>query len=299
MGVENFWRQLKHNYLHNYARPRLDHLVWILIYNVTPSYVARMETLEDGYRLGRLKQLTTYQHRFKESWIKLEDKPMSENMYNTNVSSWTCNCGSQKYHRHHLCKHLVHAVGRPDKSFWRNVTRRRVAPLYRHPLLIPKNSTRISGNAPNEYIEPDGAITDGDDRVWSGDPTRLDNRNGWKALVENPSTRTNGTQLAGSNLASRKRTHEDPNPINQASESDPPEAKRPCTDSEIIDLTPTSPPREEYPFERAEVSDASGFDYGSEDELEVSNFFLLSARNLAYLFSLTSSVKTLNRLLRI
>ncbi|KAF8189700.1 hypothetical protein BJ912DRAFT_1058950 [Pholiota molesta] len=45
--------------------------------------------------------------------------------------------------------------------------------------------------------------------------------------------------------------------------------ERPRTDSEIIDLTPTSPLREEYPFGRAEVLDASGFDYGSEDELEL------------------------------
>jgi len=40
MGVKNFWRQLKHNYLHNIVRPCLDHLVWILIYKVTPTYYA-------------------------------------------------------------------------------------------------------------------------------------------------------------------------------------------------------------------------------------------------------------------
>ncbi len=58
MGVENFWRQLKHNYLHNYTRPRLDQLVWVLIHRVTPAYFARMDGLQDGYRMGRSKPLT-------------------------------------------------------------------------------------------------------------------------------------------------------------------------------------------------------------------------------------------------
>ncbi|KAF9480702.1 hypothetical protein BDN70DRAFT_877273 [Pholiota conissans] len=47
MAVENFWRQLKHNYLHNIARPRLDHLIWI--------------------RVGRSRPLTTYQRAFKKA----------------------------------------------------------------------------------------------------------------------------------------------------------------------------------------------------------------------------------------
>ncbi|KAF9554479.1 hypothetical protein CPC08DRAFT_644287, partial [Agrocybe pediades] len=41
MNVENFWLQLKHNHLHHVPRPRLDHLVWVLIYKVTPAYIAR------------------------------------------------------------------------------------------------------------------------------------------------------------------------------------------------------------------------------------------------------------------
>ena len=73
------------------------------------------------------------------------------------INTWTCNCGQQKYHCHHLCKHLVQAVGLVDKRFFRTIVRRRVVPIYQHPLLVLKGST------PGEYIEPDGAITDGDD----------------------------------------------------------------------------------------------------------------------------------------
>lgn len=49
MNVENFWRQLKHGFLHNHVRPRLDLLVWILVTKVTPAYLARAHILDDGY----------------------------------------------------------------------------------------------------------------------------------------------------------------------------------------------------------------------------------------------------------
>ncbi|THV01357.1 hypothetical protein K435DRAFT_565736, partial [Dendrothele bispora CBS 962.96] len=41
MNVENFWKQLKHDNLHHILHPRLDQLVWILIHEVTPSYLTR------------------------------------------------------------------------------------------------------------------------------------------------------------------------------------------------------------------------------------------------------------------
>src|SRR5271156_5937705 len=108
MGVEKFRRQLKHNHLHLVAHPRLDHLVWILIYNVTPPYFARMEILDDGYCIGRSKTLTTYQRAFKKVWKKLALKPLSGKSYKTSISEWKCDCWQQKYQCHHLCKHLVH-----------------------------------------------------------------------------------------------------------------------------------------------------------------------------------------------
>ncbi|KAK0494167.1 hypothetical protein EDD18DRAFT_1077894, partial [Armillaria luteobubalina] len=41
MNVENFWKQLKHDWLHWLLHPRLDHLIYILIYHVTPVYLHR------------------------------------------------------------------------------------------------------------------------------------------------------------------------------------------------------------------------------------------------------------------
>jgi hypothetical protein len=173
MSVENFWRQLKHNYLHHMLRPRLDLLVWILINNITPEYIAHAEILEDTHRLGRSKQLTTYQRYFKKSWQALEATPVGGKVYVTDVAMWTCNCGQQKYQCHHLCKHLVHAVLHPPISFWRGVIRRRVAPLYRHPALVPQTNDG-EPSSDGEYANPDsGSITEGDDHVWLGNPEML------------------------------------------------------------------------------------------------------------------------------
>ncbi|KAI0042580.1 hypothetical protein FA95DRAFT_1456218, partial [Auriscalpium vulgare] len=171
MNVENFWKQLKHDFLHNLLRPRLDHLVWILKTQVTAAYFVRADVLEDSHRLGRSKALTTYQTYFKRAWRELSRKPIQRDLtrtfvYQTDVLSWTCNCGSQKFNTHHLCKHLVQAVPEPSTRFWRQVIRRRTTPIYRHPELHA-----VSAAA---YADPnDGSITDGDDHVWLGDAAVL------------------------------------------------------------------------------------------------------------------------------
>ena len=126
MGTENFWRQLKHNYLHHTLRPRLDRLVWILIDKVTQEYIARADVLEDTHRLGRSKPLTTYQRYFKSAWKKLEEVPASvhgHSKYITSIEEWTCNCSQQKYHPQHLCEHPVQAVPRLPSTFWRQIIR--------------------------------------------------------------------------------------------------------------------------------------------------------------------------------
>lgn len=87
MGTENFWRQLKHNYLHHTLRPRLDHLVWILLNKVTPEHLARAEVLEDTHRLGRSEPLSAYQRYFESAWQALAQLPVSGRMYVTSVGA--------------------------------------------------------------------------------------------------------------------------------------------------------------------------------------------------------------------
>ena len=57
--------------------------------------------------------------------------------------------------------------------------RRRVVPIYQHPLLVLEGSTHV------DYVEPDGVISDGDDNKWSSDKKLLKGSDGgWKELVE-------------------------------------------------------------------------------------------------------------------
>lgn len=77
------------------------------------------------------------------------------------------------------------AVEPPPKTFWQQVVRRRVTPLYRHPVLVPR------GSAHGLFIDPDdGSITDGDDNLWSGD-VRLLEHGRWREIFGGP--RRNGT----------------------------------------------------------------------------------------------------------
>ncbi|RDX42199.1 hypothetical protein OH76DRAFT_1320566, partial [Lentinus brumalis] len=79
--------------------------------------------------------------------------------------------GAQKYHPHHLCKHLVQAVPDPlPIKFWRDIYRRRTTPLYRHPDVQSSDSENSTEPYPNA---DDGTITDGDDHVWLGDRVQL------------------------------------------------------------------------------------------------------------------------------
>jgi len=64
--------------LHHVARPRLDHLVWILINKVTPEYFARAEFLQDTHCMGRPKEFLTYQKYFKTAWQKLAKAAIPE-----------------------------------------------------------------------------------------------------------------------------------------------------------------------------------------------------------------------------
>ncbi|KAJ7474160.1 hypothetical protein FB451DRAFT_1035044 [Mycena latifolia] len=178
MNVENFWKQLKHGFLHNHVRPHLDLLVWILVTKVTPAYLARAHVLEDGYRIGRSKPLTPFQKQFKAAWLALLKLPIStdaDQKYITCVAQWTCTCKAYKFHCCHLCKHLVQAVGLPPMKFWGQVVRRRTVPLYRHPALVSIDEAAV------QYTEPtDGSITDGDDHAWSGDHALLEGGGGWR-----------------------------------------------------------------------------------------------------------------------
>lgn len=163
MNVENFWRQLKHDFLHHHLRPRLDELVYVLVANVTPAYLERAEILDDDRRFSRAQPLTTYQKYFKTSWAHLKSIPCSSRDYETDITTWTCNCGAQKYNAHLLCKHLVHAVPEPSPQFFAEIHRRRTLPIYRHHEICPVATSTLTVPEQSAPGTNDGSITDGDD----------------------------------------------------------------------------------------------------------------------------------------
>lgn len=161
MIVENFWRQLKHDYLHNVLHPWLNHLVWILNYKVTPTYIAQTEVLNSEYWAGHAKTLTTYQRYFKTSWKKLLKAMTSNKKYETHMGDWICG-------RNTTSTISASTWSRPlalhPLIFWSEVYRRHVLLIYQHLELIEKLKDESSENNNAKwkqitYLEPDGLPT--------------------------------------------------------------------------------------------------------------------------------------------
>ncbi|CAK5263435.1 unnamed protein product [Mycena citricolor] len=145
MSVENFWKNLKHGTLHHFLHPRLDQLVYLIVTDIVPTFEASMLKFDPNWRLGRSKKLAPWQSAFKSEWAKLSRRELDSNAdsYTTDISTWTCTCGQQKYNAFLLCKHLVQSVESPDPRFFREVYRRRVTPFYHHALLKPKDGSSV------------------------------------------------------------------------------------------------------------------------------------------------------------
>ncbi|KAJ7460480.1 hypothetical protein B0H11DRAFT_2242054 [Mycena galericulata] len=156
MSVENFWRNLKHETLHHFVHPRLDQLVYLIAVEVLPYTEAKMQIFETDFRPGRAKALTPYRKAFKKCWKMLALRPLGNQVYITNLSTWTCSCGQQKYNAFLLCKHMVQAFHSPHPDFFHEVVRRRVTPFYSHHLLHPKDGSELN-------LVDSGSVSDGDD----------------------------------------------------------------------------------------------------------------------------------------
>ena len=151
-------------------RPCLDQTVYTMVVDVVPAAVIKANSLEGLQRVGAAITLTYFQSQFKKAWNKLAICAIGTTDYRTDVTMWTCRCGSQQLHAHHLCKHLVHAVGKPPPDFFGEITRRRTMPIYTNSLF---------GN----LLDKESASTDaGDDFVWMGNRKEL-GQGRWKSIA--------------------------------------------------------------------------------------------------------------------
>src|SRR5260370_38232800 len=118
MITENHWKHLKHGYLWFKVQSPLDQTIDIIAHFTIDSYIHSAYILEPEWCLSRGHPLTTWQCAFKTAWIELSKQCISGRNYNTNVTDWTCCCGTQDAHTFHLCKLLVHPAGNPAMASW-------------------------------------------------------------------------------------------------------------------------------------------------------------------------------------
>ena len=133
MIVEALWRNLKRLVLHMYNRPPVDLACHALITKAMPPYRTTLMRILAGSRGGRAQAPTHYHAAFKRAWEKLVKAPI-KGTYDTDTTKWLCNCGTQKYHAHLCCKHLVQACERPPDSWWPTVVRYHIPPFFTVPV---------------------------------------------------------------------------------------------------------------------------------------------------------------------
>jgi hypothetical protein len=133
MMVEAMWRNFKRLALHMYNRPPVDLAAYAIITKAIPPYRLTLAKLLNDLRAGRPPLPTHEQAAFKRSFDRLCAAKINRSSYATNVATWTCDCGAQKYHAQVSCKHLVQAADLPKPDFWVTTRRYYCPPFYTVP----------------------------------------------------------------------------------------------------------------------------------------------------------------------
>ncbi|KAI0994209.1 hypothetical protein K3495_g13973, partial [Podosphaera aphanis] len=133
MILESHWCRVKHSYLHDYNRPRIDLVAYIILSRLIPDTYDKLQILlSKDLRRGTM----SWRLAFKQMWQKLESEqcpPALFSEYATNPHSWTCACFPFANSRFLLCKHLVASV-QPIKDRWtffRTIKRQRTCPFWK------------------------------------------------------------------------------------------------------------------------------------------------------------------------
>ncbi|KAJ7595291.1 hypothetical protein C8J56DRAFT_1001634 [Mycena floridula] len=107
MILESHWRHIKKDFLHHFASPRVDLLVWILVTKLAPTYYRKLDLIL--HLISRYRELASWRKAFKREWRL----------------------------RFLICKHLVQGVRRVTPLFFLEVKRSRTTPFWRHKDLVP------------------------------------------------------------------------------------------------------------------------------------------------------------------
>lgn len=130
MVVESHWRRFKHDFLHDYNRPRIDLVVWILVSRLLPSEIMNMNNiLTKNHRM----YVAHWRTAFKKEWQQLEQRPVQPEVlgdYRTDLGRGTCGCPRFRDSRFLICKHIIYLHNlqnqnnpRDQYGYFRNVRR--------------------------------------------------------------------------------------------------------------------------------------------------------------------------------
>ncbi|KAE8238675.1 hypothetical protein A4X13_0g8421 [Tilletia indica] len=146
MICESHWRLIKHDYLHRFSRPRIDHVIHILRTRVLPQIVMRITSLLTG---NLRMAMPSWRKEFVKLWRKSEGRevsPESLTRYRTSPDLWVCGCEAFLGSRFLICKHLISMVQPMSTSNLKRIQRHREPPLWTHPALIPTSAAVQAGN---------------------------------------------------------------------------------------------------------------------------------------------------------
>ncbi|CAD6983061.1 unnamed protein product [Tilletia controversa] len=136
MICESHWRVVKHDYLHNFARPRIDHVAHIIRTRLIPHMVRRLQALLQG----QTRMVTpSWKRELVTAWREAEQRDTVSDeaitRYKTCIHTWTCACESFLQSRFLICKHLVQTVNHMSTADIKAMERHREPPFWTHPAL--------------------------------------------------------------------------------------------------------------------------------------------------------------------
>lgn len=146
--VDSLWNTIKHTYLIDFNRPRLDLAIHLILRHALPTIRLKVLQLSGNWRHGRGETMSDWQKAFRADWLKhtldrgvegqqqqqvrdnheKEDEPEDEapssgnnsqiawhdatepDGWVTDLDRWVCSCPSYLLSRFLCCKHLVRMV---------------------------------------------------------------------------------------------------------------------------------------------------------------------------------------------